>query len=150
MLVSKRSVHELALEGDIKSVQELSATKPGCVKTKDDSGRLPLHWAVSKGHTELAAWLLDQTKEADVADESGWTPLIIAASAGHSDLLRLLLDNGTDLNRTTDQGRTALLYAASKGRAELVMELLNRGADVNKSDQLGATPLHRYVPGIML
>ena len=57
MLVSKRSVHELALEGDIKSVQELSATKPGCVKTKDDSGRLPLHWAVSKGHTELAAWL---------------------------------------------------------------------------------------------
>jgi 26S proteasome non-ATPase regulatory subunit 10 len=86
----------------MRSVQELAQTKPGCIRTKDDSGRLPLHWAVSKGHTELAAWFLDQTKEADTPDESCWTPLIIAASAGHGDLLKLLLDNGADLNRTTD------------------------------------------------
>ena len=145
MLTNKRTVHELALEGDLGAVQELAMTKPGCLKTKDDSGRLPLHWAASKGHTELAAWLIDQTKDADTPDESGWTPLIIAASAGHAELLKLLLDNGAEVNRTTDQGRTALLYAASKGRTELVIELIKRSADVNKSDQLGATPLHRSV-----
>jgi len=143
MLISKRTVHELALNGDVLSVKEMVMSKPVCIKTKDDSGRLPLHWAVSKGHTELSAWLLDQTKEADVPDESGWTPLIIAASAGHQELAALLLDNGADINRTTDQGRTALLYAASKGRSELVSLLINKGADVNKADQLGATPLHR-------
>lgn len=144
MLASNRTVHELALAGDLASVQELEMAKPGCIKTKDDSGRLPLHWAVSKGHTELAAWLIDQTKDCDSPDESGWSPLIIAASAGHADLMKLLLDNGAGVNRTTEQGRTALLYAASKGRVELVIELIKRGADVNKSDQLGATPLHRY------
>merc|ERR1711915_143659 len=105
---------ELALDGDLKSIQEWTQSKPDVIKSKDDSGRIPLHWAVSKGHIELAAWLLDQTKEADVPDESGWTPLIIAASAGHTDLLKLLLSNNVDVNRTTDQGRSAFFMLQAK------------------------------------
>ena len=55
MLVSKRTVHELALDGDIRSVQELAQSMPGCIQTKDNNGRLPLHWAVSKGHTRVGS-----------------------------------------------------------------------------------------------
>ena len=75
-----------------------------------DSEGMPctLHWAVPRGHTELAGHLLDQVGKAavDVADDDGWTPLIIAASAGHSQLVNMLLDNGADVNKTTSQGRS--------------------------------------------
>ena len=48
MLTNVRSVHEMALEGDLQAVQQAAQVSPGCLGKTDDSGRLPLHWAVSK------------------------------------------------------------------------------------------------------
>ena len=59
---TKRSVHEMALEGDQSAIEELLESKPDIVTSRDESGRLALHWAVSGGHTDLAAWLLDRNK----------------------------------------------------------------------------------------
>ena len=58
----KRSAHEMALEGDVAGVQATVETNPKIVTSKDDSGRVPLHWAVSRGHIDLSGWLLDLTK----------------------------------------------------------------------------------------
>ena len=54
---TKRTVHEMALEGDQSAIADLLDTKPELVASKDESGRVPLHWAVSRGHTDLASWL---------------------------------------------------------------------------------------------
>ena len=88
-----RTVQECALEGDAAGLQLLVRAKPALLRQRDDSGREALHWAVSRGHAELAAGLLDQAGRAavDSPDDDGWTPLIIAASAGHSELVALLL-----------------------------------------------------------
>jgi len=141
----KRTIHDCALEGDIVALENLVREKPTLLRSKDDSGREAFHWAVSRGHAELAGKLFDQVGKAavDTADDDGWTPLIIAASAGHNQLVEMLLDNGANVNATTSQGRTALLYSASKGREELTARLIDSGADTNLRDQLGATPLHR-------
>ena len=85
---TKRTVQEMALEGDQSAIADLLDTKPELVKRKDESGRIPLHWAVSRGHTDLAAWLLDKNRDVEAEDEAGWTPLIIASSAGHETIVR--------------------------------------------------------------
>ena len=59
---TKRSVHEMALEGNQADIQEVLETKPDILKSVDESGRLALHWAVSRGHTDLAGWLLERNK----------------------------------------------------------------------------------------
>ena len=59
---TKRSVHEMALEGNQADIQDLLETKPDILTRVDESGRLALHWAVSRGHTDLASWLLERNK----------------------------------------------------------------------------------------
>jgi len=138
-----KTVHEMALDGEMQAVVGEIRQKPELVNKVDDSGRLPLHWACSKGHLELVKWLLDQSKTPNAKDDSDWTPLIISASAGHTDIVKVLLEHGADVHAVTNQGRGALLYAASKNRLEIVNTLLAQGADINKQDVLGQTPLHR-------
>ena len=41
---TKRSVHEMALEGDVGAIQTAVDMKPEVVKSRDESGRVPLHW----------------------------------------------------------------------------------------------------------
>jgi len=139
----KVTVHEMALEGDVAGIEAAVEAKPDVVKSKDDSGRVPLHWAVSRGHVDMSGWLLGLTKDVDIEDDAGWTPLIIASSAGHTEIVQMLIEKGADVNQVTSEGRSSLLYAASKGRANIVTMLTQKGADVNKADKLGATPLHR-------
>merc|ERR1719348_517207 len=97
----KRTIHDCALEGDMVAVETL-------LRAKDDSGREALHWAVSRGHIELAGKLFDQVGKGavDMADDDGWTPLIIAASAGHNQLVEMLLANGANVNVKTSQVQT--------------------------------------------
>ena len=59
---TKRSVHEMALEGNQAAVAELLETKPDILQSLDESGRVALHWAVSRGHTDLASWILERHK----------------------------------------------------------------------------------------
>ena len=59
---TKQSVHEMALEGNQADIEDLLETKPDILSRVDESGRLALHWAVSRGHTDLASWLLERHK----------------------------------------------------------------------------------------
>lgn len=52
----------MALEGDVGAIQSAVELKPEVVRSKDDSGRVALHWAVSRGHVDMSGWLLDLTK----------------------------------------------------------------------------------------
>ena len=46
----------------VAGVEAAVEAKPEVVTSCDDSGRLPLHWAVSRGHIDLSSWLLDRSK----------------------------------------------------------------------------------------
>jgi 26S proteasome non-ATPase regulatory subunit 10 len=80
-----------------------SQANPKLASQRDDDERLPIHWAVSYGHLDVAL-LLAQKKEfdPDVQDSSGWTPLMIAVSLKEGDdLVNLLLNKGADINQTS-------------------------------------------------
>ena len=44
----KRTIHDCALDGDIAALDNLLREKPTLLRSKDDSGREALHWAVSR------------------------------------------------------------------------------------------------------
>jgi len=137
------TVHNLALEGDLEAFCNKIKLKPDLITSTDSSGRVPLHWAASKGHKEMVSWLLSQHKDANPLDDSKWTPLIIAASGGHTEVVQSLLAAGADSTAVTDQKRSALLYAASKNRYDIVNLLLAARVNVNEQDVVGQTGLHR-------
>jgi len=139
----EETVHNLALEGDIQTIMQRIKLKPDLIKSTDSSGRVPLHWAASKGHKELVSWLLSQNRDANLTDDSKWTPLIIASSGGHTEVVKQLLDAGADASAVTDQKRSALLYASSKNNHEILLLLLAARVNVNEQDVVGQTALHR-------
>lgn len=57
----------MTFEGNLKKGTKTPYQgNPELVKKPDDDDRLPIHWAVSQGHTEVVKLLLDSKKFDDV------------------------------------------------------------------------------------
>lgn len=98
-----------------------------------------LGWAAYYGHTDVAAYLIENGASIDVQNHSGYTPLMAAAQTGHNKLVRFLLEKGANPNIATKNGDTALIYASMFGNAETVKALLEKGADRTATNKLGDT-----------
>ena len=97
-------------------------------------GSTPLHWAVHRGHTDIAALLLEAGASATAANRYGVQPLSLACINGDPAMVELLLDAGADPDTALAEGETALMTAARTGVVEVVDLLLARGADVNVAE----------------
>ncbi|KAH7380861.1 ankyrin repeat-containing domain protein [Cadophora sp. MPI-SDFR-AT-0126] len=138
---SKFAIHEAARDGRTQVVESLLAANPKFAQRVDDDGRLPLHWAVSYNHLDIAK-LLAATKDfdADVQDGSGWTPLMIAVSLKDGEeLVDLLLRKDADVNAKT------LHFVSSKKNIDLARRLLdhNPHASARVKDKRGQYAIHR-------
>jgi len=141
--MSSVEISKLAYDGKTVEVKSKIMADSKLATVKDDSGRLPLHWACAGGHTELVMFLLEKAGQLDLEDDSGWTPLMIAASAGRTDIVRHLIKCGASATSQNSTKQTSLHYAASKGHMDIARMLLENGADINARDHLSSTPLHR-------
>jgi len=144
---SKFAIHEAARDGRTTIVESLLNANPQLAVRKDDDERLPIHWAVSYGHLDIAV-LLAQRKDfdPDVQDGSGWTPLMMAVSLKDGeDLVDLLLKKEADINQTNFSGQTALHFTASKNHLDVARRLLSNKppAYARVKDKRGQYPLHR-------
>jgi hypothetical protein len=125
---------------DVAKVKTLVDAEPGLVRTRDDAGRTPLHWAVRGASVSMLALLVDKGAEVNAVDRGGSAPLHSLASAGNAEGLRLLLDRGAEVNLASAQGETALHLAAVAGRVEAVRLLIARKADIERANSYGRTP----------
>ncbi|VDO92365.1 unnamed protein product [Soboliphyme baturini] len=142
--MSNSEICSLAYEGKGKEVKELIKKDSSLASAKDESGRIPLHWACSAGHSEIVQFLFDYSKAGfDEPDDAGWTPLMISASAGRTDIVKFLIEKGASVSVRNKTRQTPLHYAASKAHMQIVKLLMDHNAEVNARDSLGATPLHR-------
>lgn len=144
---SKFAIHEAARDGKASVVESLLNANPKLADRKDDDERLPIHWAVSYGHLDIAI-LLANTKnfDPDVQDGSGWTPLMIAVNLKEPDeLVNLLLLKGADVNAKNFANQTALHFVASKKNLSIARLLLDAKppASARVKDKRGQYAIHR-------
>lgn len=114
MAAKRKALHLCAYEGDLATVRDYIDEDASFLLKKDDDGRLPLHWACSGKHVDIARFLLDSDKREDKAtvnakDDADWTPLMIAVSVGEDTIVEMLLRAGADPNAANEAGVTALV-----------------------------------------
>ena len=132
---------EAIQSGDKAAVLAL-LKNPAEVKSADQDGTTPLHWAVRADDLETSRALLRAGADARAANRYGVTPLSLAAVNGNAAMIELLLAAGADANASVSRGQTVLMTAARTGSAAAVQALLARGADPNAREaQLGETAL---------
>jgi ankyrin repeat protein len=101
------------------------------LKETDDQGWTALHWAASKGHTEVVRELLEADRRGGGEEGEGEDEFGGAAGGGAPliDLPELLFE------------WTPLFLACIELHVDTVEELLSAGADANLTDSLGDRPL---------
>ena len=81
-------------------------------------GWTALHYAASKGHTDMIRLLLDQQAYLDAESPNRTTPLMMAARYGNSKTVKLLLEEGADPRIRNKQGLSALDFANQPGKED--------------------------------
>ena len=144
---------EMVALNRLEELQAFVAENPGCLRERfrpvypSRRGQAPtlLGIAMSKGHRNIAMFLIKQGAPLDTVENYGQTLLHLAAQGGNPELLALLIDHGLDVNATDDYQDTPLIDCAWKDCPEAVSLLVNAGADVNARRVDGRTALHLAV-----
>ena len=92
------------------------------------TGYTALTGAVTSGHQEIAAWLLENGADANYRYGPGYSPLLAAAANGHLEIVKELLQHGADLHAKANDGKTALTIAEERNHPEVAAFLRSRGA----------------------
>ena len=110
-------------------------------------GQTPLMYACRKGHSKVAAHLLELGAQASLVSAKGRTAMLEAVAENYHDLVEVLLNSqqsGLDINaiHTKESNRTALMLASCSGKVEIVRLLLQHPEiNVNQQDADGSTAL---------
>lgn len=79
-------------QNSAEKAKRIVTETPELLSYKDDSERLPIHWACVGGCLPFVEYSIsDNLGNINATDETGWTPLMIAASAGRFDVCRFLV-----------------------------------------------------------
>jgi ankyrin repeat protein len=116
---------EASVKGDLETVKALIKEDPDLVRSTNNDGYTPLHWAAIRGFKELTAFLLDHGADIRAKEQFGDTPLYSAAFAGRTEIVELLLNKGADPTTKDKNGQTAL-QAATTQRHQDVAQLLRK------------------------
>jgi ankyrin repeat protein len=85
----------------------------------DDEEWRPLHFAASKGHTDICRFLVQHGAEIGAKDSAGNTALHLAAAKGHADTVEMLLSLHAPRAELNASNKSAMDVAATRriGRA---------------------------------
>lgn len=97
--------------------------KKVAVNAYDDEEWRPLHFAASKGFTEICLFLIEHGAEIDARDNSGNTPLHLAAGRGQDETVELLLSKGASTTVYNLQNKIPGELASSRRIARAIAGL---------------------------
>jgi len=137
-----------AIDGEGLAIVDLllkAGADPNAVEQGD---RVPLYYAASGGHYEIAQRLIEEGATFKTWPEGCMPPLTGAIAfkdvpehQGQIRVAELLIGLGAPVDGETADGVTALMAAAASGSEKLVRRYLDLKADVNRRARDGRTPL---------
>jgi acyl-CoA-binding protein len=99
-------IHDFAREGEAENL--LKCIEKGVpVDLKDSEGRTPLHWAVDRGHLNIAELLVTQNADVNAKDNEGQTPLHYAAVCERESIAEFLVNQKADKDMKDNDGNSA-------------------------------------------
>lgn len=97
------AIHDFAREGELGNL--IKCVESGVsVDLKDSEGRTPLHWAVDRGHSNIAELLVSRNANVNAKDNEGQTPLHYAATCEREDIAKYLVKHNADRDLKDDDG----------------------------------------------
>lgn len=140
-VIHAQDIITAATEGNREKIKELLAKNPELVKTKDENGRTPLHWASRGVHFEVLKYLVENKADVNAKDINKITPLVSAVSRNHFEAVKFLLDHNAKVQEEDNLQKAPILYAL-RGDTKLVLELLiKKGASLEVKNDYERTPL---------
>jgi ankyrin repeat protein len=124
----QQQIIKAAKAGDVAAVRTLLEADASLVGARDVDVSTPLHYAAWKGHTEVAALLLDFGADVNAKNDNGhWgnTPLHAAAHGNRRAVAELLIARGADIHAENAAGRKPL-HETEAHRATPVANLLKK------------------------
>ena len=118
-----------SIEGNLPLVKSLVLIKKAQI---DHIGWTPLHYACSRGHLDVAEFLLANGAIVDSMSPGNTTPLMMAVQSGNEQLIKLLLDKGADLQLRNTNGLSAIDIAVIYEKPWIVEGLNSRWLKIYK------------------
>ncbi|KAJ6826398.1 putative E3 ubiquitin-protein ligase XBOS33 isoform X1 [Iris pallida] len=136
-----------ARDGDIEEARALLELNPRLATYSTfAASNSPLHFASSKGHTEIVSLLLENGANANSRNFCGQTALMLACRRGHWEVvLTLLIFRSSVTTAEYLSGKTALHFAAARGHIRCIRLL---AADFVPGTHCGAVGSPESTPGI--
>ncbi|ESQ43155.1 hypothetical protein EUTSA_v10014004mg [Eutrema salsugineum] len=101
------AVHAFAREGEVENL--LKCIENGIpVNARDSEGRTPLHWAIDRGHLNVAKALVDKKADVNAKDNEGQTSLHYAVMCEREALAEFLVEQKADTTIKDEDGNSPL------------------------------------------
>ena len=145
-LDGRSALHWASAGGHTHILEHMLAVDPAGVARSacaaDDSGWTPLHSAVSSGHVNAVAFLLENGADTGATTKQGRTVLhYLKGSKPVAEIVVPKLKK-SELNAQDEMGHTAMHRAAARGELDVVKLLVEHGGSPMVRDREGNTPLH--------
>ncbi|GLH07995.1 Ankyrin repeat and KH domain-containing protein mask, partial [Gryllus bimaculatus] len=145
VLKNELQLHEAVIKNDTDAVRRV-LREPLDVNSRNNVrepphphplsfyGRAPIHWAASRGNTDILEMLIGAKSDIEAKDKKQYTLLMCASRNNRLDVLDFLLDTleNPRLDVVDADGQTALFHAAAGGHTAAVRRLLEAGARIDK------------------
>lgn len=138
-----QNIFDQCKAGNLEGVMKLVEEDVSLVNLRDQSGRIPLHWAARGVHYEILKYLIEKGSDVNAIDGySGVTALHSVSARGHAEAIELLINSGADKEiQSKFVFCTPLHYAAVCDNIQAVKILIDKGADLFAKDVNEKTPL---------
>ena len=148
-------IHSCCISGSIGLVKYLVEECECDIYMRDETGQIPLVYAVTHGRWNIVAYLVsgnDLQMSLDdkffwigkVSQMLGFSPLHLICKGGQEDMAGdIVQDDPLFVKRTDEVGQTPLFFAVINGHLNIVRLLINNEyCDPMHEDLSGSTPLH--------
>ncbi|KAI5634043.1 ankyrin repeats (3 copies) domain-containing protein [Phthorimaea operculella] len=132
---------KLIEKGDMPATDKSGASLTPNLNLKNSEGDTPASLALTEGHKNLIAPLIEGGADPNVRNGKGFTLLHQSIVEEDSRTAIYLLDHGADMDALTEAGETPLQLAIHCRLGLVVEALCVRGVDMSKLDANGVPPL---------